>query len=195
MEITDVSINCAHDKIVPIHEIVPNPRNPNLHSPEQVAWIAKVIQHRGWRAPVIISTRSGFVVCGHGRIQAAMQLGLEGVPVDFQDFESEADEWAHMVADNALAEMSAMAEDDLLELARQKTGLVPMAEAKEAIRKVLEPLRSLLDALPKAVAIQANPSDPVLAEEAIRDGLHKVYEMMQEHREKLEKSEASTKQH
>ena len=47
-----------------------------------------------------------------------MQLGLEGVPVDFQDFESEADEWAHMVADNALAEMSAMAEDDLLELAR-----------------------------------------------------------------------------
>ena len=82
-----------------------------------------------------------------------------------------------------------------LELERQTENLVPMAEAKEAIRKVLEPLRSLLDALPKAVAIQANPSDPVLAEEAIRDGLHKVYEMMQEHREKLEKSEASTKQH
>jgi len=82
-----------------------------------------------------------------------------------------------------------------LELERQTKNLVPMAEAKEAIRKVLEPLRSLLDALPKAVAIQANPSDPVLAEEAIRDGLHKVYEMMQEHREKLEKSEASTKQH
>jgi hypothetical protein len=121
MQITELPINCAHDKIVPIHEIVPNPRNPNLHSPEQVAWIAKVIQHRGWRAPVVVSTRSGFVVCGHGRVQAALQLGVEGVPVDFQDFESEADEWAHMVADNALAEMSAMAEDDLLELARDIT--------------------------------------------------------------------------
>ena len=48
----------------------------------------------------------------------------------------------------------------------------------------MEPLRSLLDALRKAVAIQANPNDPVLAEEAIRDGLHKVFQMMQEHREK-----------
>lgn len=121
MQITELSINCAHDKIVPIHEIVPNPRNPNTHSPEQVAWIARVIEHRGWRAPVVVSTRSGFVVCGHGRVQAALQMGVEGVPVDFQDFESEADEWAHMVADNALAEMSAMGEDDLLELARDIT--------------------------------------------------------------------------
>ena len=121
MDITDIAINCSHDKVVPIHEIVPNPRNPNLHSPEQVAWISKIIQHRGWRSPVVISTRSGFVVCGHGRVQAAMQLGLEGVPVDFQDFESEADEWAHMIADNTLAEMSSMAEDDLLELARDIT--------------------------------------------------------------------------
>ena len=39
-----------------------------------------------------------------------------------------------------------------LELERQTENLVPIAEAKEAIRKVLEPLRSLLDALPKAAA-------------------------------------------
>jgi hypothetical protein len=69
-----------------------------------------------------------------------------------------------------------------------------MAEAKEAIRKVLEPLRSLLDALPKAVAIQANPNDPVLAEEAIRDGLRRVFQMMQEHREKAERQETSQPQ-
>ena len=45
-------------------------------------------------------------------------MKLEGAPVDFQDFTSEADEWAHMVADNALAEMSAMSEDALVGLAR-----------------------------------------------------------------------------
>ena len=70
-----------------------------------------------------------------------------------------------------------------LELERQTKNLVPMAEAQDVIRKIMEPLRSLLDGLPKAVAIQANPSDPVLAEEAIRDGLDKVFKMMQEHRD------------
>ena len=71
-----------------------------------------------------------------------------------------------------------------LELERQTDNLVPIAEAKETIRKVLEPLRSLLDALPKATALQANPNDPVLAEEALRDGLRRVFQMMQEHLEK-----------
>ena len=68
-----------------------------------------------------------------------------------------------------------------LELERQTENLVPMAEAKEAIRKVLEPLRHLLDALPKAAALQANPNHPVLAEEAIRKGLHRIFQMIQEH--------------
>ena len=81
-----------------------------------------------------------------------------------------------------------------LELERQTENLVPIAEAKEAIRKVLEPLRSLLDALPKAAALQANPNDPVLAEEAIRDGLRRVFQMMQEHREKAERQETSQPQ-
>ncbi len=71
-----------------------------------------------------------------------------------------------------------------LELERQANNLVPMAEAKEVIRRVLEPLRNLLDVMPKAVAIQANPGDPILAEEAIRDGLRRVFQMMQEHRKK-----------
>ena len=118
MEMIEIGINCAHDKLVPLEELVPNPRNPNTHTTQQVEWIAKVIQHRGWRSPIVVSTRSNFVVCGHGRLEAAAKLGLEGVPVDFQNFESEADEWAHMVADNALAEMSAMSDDDLIGLAK-----------------------------------------------------------------------------
>ena len=145
MKITDLQINCAHDKIVPLEELVPNPRNPNLHSPQQVEWIARVINHRGWRAPIIVSNRSGFIVCGHGRLQAAKSMKLEGVPVDFQDFESEADEWAHMVADNALAEMSAMAEDDLLGLARDITdGGIDMDLAGLDAEQLVKPVESYL---------------------------------------------------
>jgi len=66
-----------------------------------------------------------------------------------------------------------------LELERAEAGLVPMAEAKATIRRVLAPLRALLDAHPKACAIQANPTDPQQAEEAVRESLQKVFEMMQ----------------
>ena len=66
-----------------------------------------------------------------------------------------------------------------LELERVKVGLVPIAEAKQVIRQTLGPLRGLLDSLPKAVAVQANPTEPELAEEAVRTGLDKVFELLQ----------------
>jgi ParB-like chromosome segregation protein Spo0J len=99
-------VNCAFDELVPLEKLVPNPRNPNQHPPSQVALLAKVIAHQGWRSPVVVSTRSGFIVAGHGRYEAAKVLGLAKVPVDYQDFATEADEWAHLVADNRLAELA-----------------------------------------------------------------------------------------
>ena len=99
-------VNCAFDELVPLEKLVPNPRNPNQHPQSQVALLAKVIAHQGWRSPVVVSTRSGFIVAGHGRYEAAKVLGLATVPVDYQDFATEADEWAHLVADNRLAELA-----------------------------------------------------------------------------------------
>ena len=66
-----------------------------------------------------------------------------------------------------------------LDFAKAQAGLVPMADAKAAIKKTLQPLRSLLDAYPKSIAVQANPTDPQLAEEAAREGMKKVFEMVQ----------------
>ena len=45
-----------------------------------------------------------------------MILGVESVPVNFQDFENEADEWAHLIADNRLAELADMNESALADL-------------------------------------------------------------------------------
>ena len=57
-----------------------------------------------------------------------------------------------------------------------------MAEAKEAIREILGPLRELLDGMPKAFAIQANPADPQMAEDAAREALDKIYMIMERER-------------
>ena len=126
-QITEIQINCAHDKVVPLVELTPNPRNPNTHNERQIELLAKVIRHQGWRAPITVSTRSGFVVAGHGRLEAATLLGVEGAPVDFQDFESEAAEHAHMVADNRIAELAEINDDVLKDvLLELDTGEIDM---------------------------------------------------------------------
>ena len=78
-----------------------------------------------------------------------------------------------------------------LELQRAKAGLVPMGEAKAAIKKVMAPLRGLLDAYPKTIALQANPSDPQLAEEAAREGLQKIFQLIQDEAGKEQNNDAA----
>ena len=175
MSINEIEINCAHDKVVPIEELIPNPRNPNTHTPEQVKWIAKVISHRGWRAPITVSSRSGFVVCGHGRLEAALQLGLEGVPVDFQDFTSEADEWAHMVADNRLAELATMDNTALVNLLTElEAGEIETTGFTESqfdeLAKALKPLEYTTEPVKGAGEGQVERGFEQYAATAVRPG-------------------------
>lgn len=101
-----IPVFCAHDAILPLEKLVPNQKNPNTHSDEQVRLLGKIIQATGWRQPITVSTRSGFIVKGHGRLMAARVVGLTEAPVDYQEYANEAEEHADMVADNRLAELS-----------------------------------------------------------------------------------------
>src|SRR5689334_7267785 len=105
-----MDVKCAFDEMVDIDLLIPNPRNPNKHPENQIALLAKIMGHQGWRSPVVVSERSGFIVKGHGRLQAAKLNGWAQVPVDKQEYATEADEYADMVADNKIAEL---AETDL----------------------------------------------------------------------------------
>lgn len=89
--------------MVEIDRLVPHPRNNNRHSIEQLKRLERIITVRGFRNPLTVSNRSGFVVCGHARLEAARNLGMKVLPVVYQDFESEAEEWQHLTADNELA--------------------------------------------------------------------------------------------
>lgn len=103
----EIPVYCAFDRIVSLEELKPNPKNPNSHPKDQVELLAKVIENQGWRQPVKVSNLSGLIVSGHGRYEAALLLGCP-VPVDFQDYASEADELADLLADNRIAEMAEM---------------------------------------------------------------------------------------
>lgn len=97
---------CAHDELVELHKLVENPRNPNKHPDRQIEMLAKIIDYQGQRAPIVVSNQSGFIVKGHGRLEALKRLGWEKAAVDFQDYESEAQEFADLVADNKIAELA-----------------------------------------------------------------------------------------
>ncbi len=97
-------------KLVSVASLKPNLKNRNQHPEDQIDRLCELITYQGFRQPIVVSNRSGLVVAGHGRLLAAQKLKMESVPVLFQDFETEEQETAFGVSDNAVA---AWAELDL----------------------------------------------------------------------------------
>jgi site-specific DNA-methyltransferase (adenine-specific) len=134
-----MKFNCSYSKLLEVHKLVPNPKNPNKHPEEQIDRLAKLIDYQGQRHPVIISNRSGFVVVGHGRLEAIKLLGWEKIAVDYQDFESEAQEYAFVVSDNAISEWASL---DLAQINIDMLDLGPELDIEQLGIKdfVLEPV-------------------------------------------------------
>jgi DNA modification methylase len=97
---------CAHTALVELHKLQPNPLNPNKHPDRQIELLAKIIDYQGQRAPIVVSKRSGFITKGHGRLMALRKLGWETAACDYQDYDSEAQEYADLIADNKIAELA-----------------------------------------------------------------------------------------
>ena len=98
-----IEIDCSYDELVSIEKLVPHPLNRNKHPQDQLERLAKIIKETKWRHAITVSKRSGFITTGHGRLEVAKLLGMKSVPVDFQDYESEALEYQHLIADNEIA--------------------------------------------------------------------------------------------
>ena len=109
-------IECTYTRLEPIGKVKPNPANPNRHPEAQIALLAKVIAEHGWRHPIVVSKRSGMIVTGHGRLQAALLLNETDVPIDVQAFSSADQEHQHLIADNRLAELAEMDRSALADL-------------------------------------------------------------------------------
>lgn len=152
--IGDVPVFCAYDELVDIGKAVPNPKNPNQHPKAQIELLAKIIKAQGWRQPITISNRSGLIVKGHGRLEAALMLGADQVPVDFQNYATEAEEIADLTADNRLAELAELSNTMLADLlADFDTGEMPI----ELTGYTEEDLEGILDAI--AGEDDAEPND------------------------------------
>jgi len=83
--------------------LVPYANNARHHPRAQIRKIADSIRHFGFTNPLLID-EAGMILCGHGRYEAALQLGMPMVPTILLSELSEEDRRAYILADNVIAE-------------------------------------------------------------------------------------------
>lgn len=97
-----------------VSSLIPYARNSRTHSDAQVNKIAASIKEFGFLNPVIVDGDNG-IIAGHGRILAALKLGLAQVPTVEAAHLSEAQKRAYIIADNRLA-LDAGWDDEILKV-------------------------------------------------------------------------------
>ncbi len=78
--------------------------NARKHSKKQLRKLAASIREFGFVVPVLVEA-NGTLIAGHGRVQAAENLGLSKVPVIRLSHLNEAQARALRIADNRLTEL------------------------------------------------------------------------------------------
>jgi DNA modification methylase len=83
----------------------PDPKNPRLHKPPQIGAIARSIRTFGFNVPILVDSEN-HIIAGHGRVAAAIKLGLTSVPVVSISHLGHEQRHAYMIADNRLTDTS-----------------------------------------------------------------------------------------
>jgi hypothetical protein len=88
--------------LIAVADLVPYEKNAKKHSDEQIEKLSALIGKYGWTSP-IVTDKNLVIIAGHGRRLAALNIGLEKVPVIIRDDLSEVDAMALRLADNRVA--------------------------------------------------------------------------------------------
>ena len=92
----------------------PWPRNVRTHSRKQIRQIAESIRRFGFTNPVLIDGENR-IMAGHGRVEAARELGMTTAPCLRVEHLSAVEKRAYVLADNKLA-LNAGWDEELLAL-------------------------------------------------------------------------------
>jgi len=83
-------------------DLVPYENNSRTHSQQQVYQIKHSMTEFGFTNPILVDEHNG-IIAGHGRLQAAQELGIVLVPTITLKGLTEAQRKAYVIADNQLA--------------------------------------------------------------------------------------------
>ena len=91
--------------LIPTAILKMDKNNPRIHKDRQIKALVKSIQSFGFNIPIAIDSGCN-VIAGHARLQAALKMALDQVPVIHLDHLSPEQIMAYKIADNRLSEMS-----------------------------------------------------------------------------------------
>lgn len=97
-----ISLNLVYQDV---SKLTPYPTNARTHSKKQIRQIARSIEKYGFLNPILIDA-DGFVIAGHGRLEAAMLLGMTEAPTISIAHMTPEEVRAYRIADNKLAELA-----------------------------------------------------------------------------------------
>ena len=97
-----------------IEDLIPYARNSRTHSDAQIAQVAASIKEFGFLSPIIIS-KDNTILCGHARFYASQKLGLKKVPCIKEEYLTESQKRAYIIADNKLS-INAGWDDEMLKV-------------------------------------------------------------------------------
>ncbi len=125
----------------PLAEIKPYEKNPRLND-AAVEAVARSIREFGFRQPIVVDQQNVIIV-GHTRWKAALQLGLERVPVHVACELTPEQAKAYRIADNATADLATwdleLLPAELSELQELDVDLSLLGFGEDALAKLLDP--------------------------------------------------------
>ena len=120
-----MKLNIEYLKIGDINEYENNARR---HEEADVHAIAKSIESFGFSDPIGVWGKANTIVEGHGRYLAALELGLQEVPVIRLDHLTDEERRAYALAHNKTAELSGWDFGKLEEELSDLEGIIDMSE-------------------------------------------------------------------
>ena len=76
-----MSIDLLKPTPTPIESLKPYEYNVKKHTKTQIDGIAESMKKFGFYAPIVVDDKNSVIIIGHGRLDAAKQLGMKMVPV------------------------------------------------------------------------------------------------------------------
>lgn len=144
---------------VKVSEINEYENNARRHEEHDVHAIAKSIEQFGFSDPIGVWGKANTIVEGHGRYLAALELGLDEVPVIRLDHLTDEERRAYALAHNKTAELSGWDFGKLEEELNDLEGIVDMGGFGFDVKTEDKPKEIIEDDIPENIVPKCKRGD------------------------------------